>query len=415
MSCTGNGVKYLKLSFDEISACPLGKYFLSYMVEMNDNADITVRPVLNNKDKKTFARFPKSLYESDPKWVPPIWRDELNAYDKHHNPVLNNAEYLLCLAEKDGEVVGRNLIYVDNAFNEFNKSRVGFFGAFECINDADAAEALMETTESWLAERGMETVRGPIHPTAEIWGFLKEGFEESPVYMSPYNPPYYNTLLENLNYNRIMDLLVYEADAEKDYRLPERYERFARLLLDRHPEIRVRRLNPKRLEEEADNIWRVSNSSYVGNWGYVPVDKNIVEDMVKKLKPIIDSDAVWFVEDTSRLKADKVVGYALGFPDINPAVQKIGGKLFPFGFFRLMRGVKRERNYRLFGLAVLPRYQGMGLDVLLYVKLFQALEPRGVRLEANYILEDNYRIRNALEKLQMNQTKRYRIYEKPIV
>jgi ribosomal protein S18 acetylase RimI-like enzyme len=379
------------------------------------SGEITVRPVLNSKDKKAFVRFPKTLYDSDPQWVPPLWRDEMNGYDKRNNPILSNADYILCIAERNGEVVGRNLIYVDNAFNDFNKSRTGFFGAFESVNDRDTAEALMDTAEKWLAERGMEAVRGPIHPTAEIWGFLNEGFDRPPIYMSPYNPPYYNTLMNDLGYNRVMDLLVYEADGEKDYRLPERYARFAEHFLDRHPEIRVRKLNPKRLEEEADNVWRISNAAYVGNWGYVPVDKRVVEDMVNKLKPIIDADAIWFVEDTSRLKSDKVIGYALGFPDINPTVQRIGGRLFPFGFMRFMRGVRKERNYRLFGLAVLPRYQGMGLDVLLYVKLFQALKPKGVRLEANYILENNYRIRNALEKLEMVQTKRYRIYEKPIV
>jgi ribosomal protein S18 acetylase RimI-like enzyme len=106
------------------------------------------------------------------------------------------------------------------------------------------------------------------------------------------------------------------------------------------------------------------------------------------------------------------VGYALGFPDLNILLRRIRGRLLPFGFLTLLSGARRLRDYRLFGLAVLPAYHGMGLDVLLYVSLFEALQPRGVHLEANYILEDNARIRNALEKLELTRTKVYRVYEK---
>jgi ribosomal protein S18 acetylase RimI-like enzyme len=108
------------------------------------------------------------------------------------------------------------------------------------------------------------------------------------------------------------------------------------------------------------------------------------------------------------------VGYCLGFPDLNVIIKKIDGKMLPFGFLRLLGGKKNLTDYRLFGLAVHPDYQGMGLDVLLYVNLFDALKPRNIRLEANYILEDNLNIRNALEKLGMRKTREYRIFEKEL-
>ena len=108
------------------------------------------------------------------------------------------------------------------------------------------------------------------------------------------------------------------------------------------------------------------------------------------------------------------VGFALGFPDLNMILKKVDGRLFPLGFLRLLTGVKKLPDYRLFALAVLPRYQGKGLDVLLYLQIFRALSPKIRRLEANYILEDNLRIRNALEKLGLDRVKTYRVYEKGI-
>jgi ribosomal protein S18 acetylase RimI-like enzyme len=127
------------------------------------------------------------------------------------------------------------------------------------------------------------------------------------------------------------------------------------------------------------------------------------------LKPVLDPDAAWLAFDGRR-----AVGYSLGFPDINTILARIRGRLLPFGFLRLLTGVRKIRRYRLFGLAVLPEYQNRGIDVLLYVSLHDALAPRGVLLEANYILEDNFKIRNPLEKLQLRRSKSYRIYEKKI-
>ncbi|WP_455381599.1 hypothetical protein [Salinispira pacifica] len=377
--------------------------------------DLRIVTVEDRRALKAFVRLPESLYRGDPHWVPPLWHDEMRGYDRGHNPILRNSEFVLHLALRGGLPVGRNLVYVDHAFNEFNGSQTGFFGAFESEENGETSAALIDAAEKWLDSRGMEAVRGPIHPTAEIWGFLLRGFDRPPIMMSPYNPPWYNEHFERAGYFKVQDLLVYEADAARNYVMPDRFSRFAQTLLARHPYLRVRPLNRAHIRSEADNMWRISNAAYVGNWGYVPVDRHIVEDLVRRLKPIIDPDAVWFVEDTRRTEGEQAVGYALGFPDINPTLRRISGRLLPFGLPLLLAGARKERNFRLFALGVIPEYQGLGLDVLLYIVLFRALAPRNIRLEANYILEDNYRIRNALEKLGLEHIKTYRVYEKTLI
>jgi ribosomal protein S18 acetylase RimI-like enzyme len=244
---------------------------------------------------------------------------------------------------------------------------------------------------------------------AESWGFLQSGFDTSPVFMAPYNPPYYNEFMDMLGYAKAKDLLAYEGSPEKGYRIPARFEGFAERLLARRPGLALRKLSLKDLERDAEAVWSISNIAVADNWGYVPLDRGELMDMLKKLKPIADPEAVWFVED-----GGKPVGYALGFPDLNIVLKRIGGRIFPFGFLHVLLGTKKVKDYRLFGLAVLPEYHGLGLDVLLYVQLYRSLSQRIRRLEANYILEDNKSIRNALEKLALELVKVYRVYEKPL-
>jgi len=368
-----------------------------------------VREVRTKADMRAFVRLPERLYRADPCWAPPLWVDERGAYTPKKNAILRHSDYRLLLAESDGQVVGRSLAHVDHKFNEYYGTATGFFGAFECVNDLDAARALDEASVAWLAGRGMDRVRGPIHPVAESWGFLLEGFGTPPVFMASYNPAWYNDFMGRLGYAKVKDLLAYEGSTERGYRIPDRYSRFASRLLTAGGRYSVRTLSMKNLARDAEAILRISNIAIKDNWGFVPLDREEFLDMFRKLKPIADPEAIWLVEDRG-----ETIGYALGFPDLNVILRRTGGRLFPFGFLQLLFGIRGVKDYRLFGLAVLPEYQGKGLDVLLYTHLYKALSTRIRRMEANYILEDNANIRNALEKLGLDLVKTYRVYEKEI-
>ncbi len=358
---------------------------------------------------RTFIRFPASLYGTDPNWTPPLYAGERSAYDATRNPALAGGDSTVVLATRDGRVVGRNLVFTDPAFNDYYNTRTGFFGALETVNDQSVMQELLDHAAGWLRGRGMTRMRGPINPVVENWGFLVEGFDDPAVFLTPYNHPYYGVLAERSGLQKAKDLLAYVADGGYGYRIPERFTRFVDRYASRYPQITVRPIDLSRLREEAETIWRLSNASLADNWGYVPVDRQTMEDMVRRLKPILDPDAVWFVCDRGT-----PVGFCLGWPDINVILRRIRGRLWPTGFITLMTQRRKLSRYRLFGIGVLPEYHGRGLDTLLYLKLFERLQPRGIRLEANYILEDNPRIRNALEKMKMQLVKRYRVYEMPL-
>ncbi len=360
-------------------------------------------------DLRRFIKFPKELYTGDPLWVPPLWFDEKRAYKEKHNPILANSDYTLLILREGPRILGRCIPYIDRQFNDYYGTNTGLFGAFECVDDTSAAAVLIEGMEEWLRTKKVNRIRGPINPIAEYWGFLLDGDGKPPVFMTPHTPEYYISRFETHGYKKAMDLIAYEANRDGNYEIPERTRRFLSLLARKKPGISVRRFRKQSIIEDAEHIWRLTNISLADNWGYVPVDREVMLDMVKRLKPIIDPDAIWFVEDNGT-----PVGYCLGFPDLNIVLRKIDGRLFPSGFLRLLSKRKKLGHYRLFGLAVHPKYHNLGLDVLLYVSLFDALKPRGIRLEANYVLETNRSIRNALEKLKLTQIKSYRIFEKEL-
>ncbi len=367
--------------------------------------------VSNKKRMAEFVRLPWRIFKNHPCYVPPLWFDEKKAYTTETNPILKNSDFNLFLALDDsGAPIGRAIAYVDHAFNEFYKTKMGFFGAFDCIDNLEAGGALIRACEQWILSQGMDTIRGPIHPAAENWGFVYKGYESPPVYMSPWNPPYYHRFLTDGGYKKAKDLLVYEGDIYKGYRIPERFMNMCAVFEQRYPNLRIRRLDMRRIKRDAHSIWEISNIALKENWGYVPLDLGVMEDMLKKLKLIVDPDAVWIVEDNGQ-----AVGFCLGFPDINVILKRTKGRLFPFGWAALLFGAKRLRDYRLFGLAVHPDWQPMALDAIMYVNLYHHLKSKKVRMEANYILEDNYRIKNALEKLGLQHIKTYRIYEKPLI
>ncbi|MDD5017724.1 MAG: hypothetical protein PHO15_06475 [Eubacteriales bacterium] len=367
--------------------------------------------VKSKKEMRDFVHLPRMIHRDNPCYVPPIWMDEKNAYSSKDNPILANADFELFLVLDDEETpVGRTIAYVDHNFNRYYRVKMGFFGAFDCSDDDTAGRLLTRAAEEWLKEKGMETIRGPIHPVAENWGFVYKGYDSPPVYMSPWNPPYYHGFFTGYGYEKAKDLLVYEADIQSGYTLPPRFNEFCERFLKRCPGIKIRRLDMRRIKDDARSIWEISNTALANNWGYVPLELSVMEDMLRKLRLIVDPDAVWMVED-----AGKAVGFCLGFPDINMLLKRIKGKMLPFGWARLILGVKKLRDYRLFGLAVHPDWQGKALDALMYINLYKNLVAKKVRMEANYILEDNLNIKNALEKLGMRHSKTYRIYEKPLI
>lgn len=313
--------------------------------------------VHSKKEMRDFVRLPQKIFDGHPCYVPPLWMDEMKGYRAKTNPMLASSDFALLLVIDDkNQPVGRAIVYVDHKFNDFYQSNIGFFGAFECIDDALAAGTLIQAAEDWLKEKKVMTIRGPINPVAENWGFVLEGYDSPPVFMSPWNPPYYHAFFTDTGYEKVKDLLVYDADIKKGYTLPIRLDGFYEKFVKHYPGICIRRLDMSRLKEDARSIWEISNIALADNWGYVPVELPVMEDMLRKLKLVVDPDAVWMAEYNG-----KAIGFCLGFPDINILLKKMHGKLFPFGWARLLWGRPETAGLQAFRAGCSSRLAGEGI------------------------------------------------------
>jgi len=367
-----------------------------------------VRLVEARADKARFIELPYQLYRHDPIWVPPLRSEQWGQFDSQRNPMLNHCEYALFLL-LNPKPVGRVSAFVDHLAVETWGEPIGLFGSYECVEDDQGARSLLETARAWLRTRSMKRMRGPWSFASQEWGLVIEGFTPSPVIMAPYNPPYYNQQLAAFGLEKVKDLLVYYADVREGYEIPARYLTLTDKVQERY-RITTRPVNMSRLEEEIATLLSVANRSIAHNWGFYPVTEAEGIALARDLKPILNPEAVLIAEGPE----GQPIGFAMALPDVNVLLRGLNGRLWPLGWLKLLWGLPRLRQYRMWALGVVPEYQGKAVDSLLYRHLHQALYHRKVRLEINYVLEDNAPMNNALRNLGVKDLRRYRVYEMAI-
>jgi GNAT superfamily N-acetyltransferase len=365
-----------------------------------------IHPVETRSDLKAFIQFPYNHYRDDPVWVAPLRFDQRNLFSPKHNPFLDHTETQLFLLKQDGHLIGRIAAFIDRIAADYWGELIGLFGYYECIQDPAAGRLLLETAREWLVERGCTKMRGPWSFVSQEWGSVVEGFTPSPVIMGPYNPPYYNDDYAAFGLEKVQDMLCWYVSAAEGYDIPERYLRLTDTVAERY-KVRVRRINLKDYDSEVQHILALSNSSIIGNWGYSPVTDAEGQAMARDLKLVVQERGVLFAEDQD----GEVIGFAIALPDLNSLIKGLDGRLFPFGIFKLLFGLPRLKRYRLFGLGVIPAYQGKAIDSLLYRELYHSLYTEDTWVEINYVLDDNWPMINAINKLGATPLRRYRVYE----
>jgi ribosomal protein S18 acetylase RimI-like enzyme len=370
---------------------------------------LNIRPVETKKDLAEFIELPYRFYRSDPVWIPPLRSDQWNQFASKTNPMLDHCEYTLFLLQNEHGTIGRISAFIDRLAVKSWGEPIGLFGSFECIADDAAARKLLDAAQAWLGARGMKFMRGPWSFASQEWGLVVEGFEPSPVIMAPYNPPRYNDHLEKFGLSKIKDLLVYYVDSKEGYKIPERYLRLTNRIQEKL-KVTVRSVDMRNLENEVATFVRLANRSIANNWGFYPVTEEEGKAIARDMKPVVDPKLLLFAEDAN----GEAIGFAMALPDINSLLKGLDGRLFPFGWAKLLFGLPRLRQFRMWALGVIPEYHGQAVDALMYRKLYEILARRDVRLEVNYVLEDNYPMNNAVKNLGAKPLRRYRVYQKSI-
>jgi len=371
---------------------------------------LVVKPVTSRAEQKQFVNLPWKLYEGDPNWVPPLLSDHKGLLGYKRHPFHEDAEMQTFLATRHGEVCGRIAAIVYHAHNRRANEKRGFFGFFECVDDQQVANALFQAAGAWLRERGMTAVRGPANPSLNYeWGLLVEGFDTPPTFMITYNKPYYGRLVEGAGFQKVQDLYAFWGHIDMVSKLDKKLWFIGNEAKQRF-NVKVRPMHRRRFREEVEMFLRVYNASLIGTWGFVPLSPSEIKVLAAGLKHLIAPELAVVAEVDGA-----PIGACLGLLDFNPRIKSIGGRLFPFGFLKLIRNPRQIKKLRVISINVVPEYQRWGLGVVLLGGLIKPMQEWGIQdVEFSWVLESNTLSRGSLQKGGARLDKTFRIYDRDL-
>lgn len=369
---------------------------------------------VNANDKRQLRRFidfPHDLYAGDPNYVPMLYMEQEALLNPAKSPFFRHSTAAYFLALQDDKVVGRIAAILNRNHIAFTGRQEGFFGFFDAINDQAVANALLDAAAAWLLQQGVSKVCGPTNfSTNETCGLLVENFDEPPTIMMTYNKPYYIELIEKYGFAKQVDLLCYLLPTDE---MPDKVVAMGDDLEARLAKrgITIRQIDMKRFKQELQNFLPVYNESWAENTGFVPMTDDEINQIAKDMRPVIDPDFVYFAE-----KDGKTIGVSLTVPNVNEAQIKLNrGRLFPFGIFKLLLGLRKIKTVRIIALGTLKEYRRLGIDVCFYIRNIKTAKRKGIiHGEASWILENNDAMNRALEHINGRVYRKYRLYEKNI-
>lgn len=366
---------------------------------------VIVTPVSSKKELKQFIKFPWEIYKDNPHWVPPLLMDIKDRLNTEKTPFYKHAERELFLARRDGKIVGRIGAIKNDMHNKHSNDNVGFFGFFECINDQDVANALFDAAKEWLKSKGFDAMRGPANPSSnDEYGFLLEGFDDSPRLMMAYTHKYYLDLSEGYGFKKEKDLYAYKLETEK-VRSSDKLRRVADIARKRAG-ITIRPVDMKNFKAELEKVKYVYNKAWAPNWGFVPMTEEEIDVFAKEYKPLIEPEIVLIGEINN-----EPVGFSLVLRDYNFIFKKLNGRLFPFGY-KLLTERKAIPWSRIITLGIIPEFQKRGLDAVFYWEIVNRAYDIGISMgEASWILEDNDMMNRGAQVMNGELYKQYRIYQ----
>jgi GNAT superfamily N-acetyltransferase len=380
-------------------------------------SDLTISVVENKRDLMSFISFPWKVYEDSQFWVPPLVSERVAFLDPDHNPFFQHAKAAYYLARRSTGVVGTIAAFTNELYNEFQGTNVGFFGFFEVLEDHEAAEALLQTAVDWARDAGHDSIIGPAQfSTNDEVGLLIDGFDDTPRILMTYNPPYYQTFIEDAGFEKAMDLWAYALDIE-NFRenMPDKLIRVTEKVRERKNFV-VRKIRMSEFFQEVDRIKPIYNKSWERNWGFVPMTDAEFGKLAKDLKPLLDPHVVILVEQEG-----ETIGFGLSLPDLcqplrlaypRPGVNETLTTIKLAWHWK----VRRQVNWlRVFALGVLPEYRGTGVDALMYIETAKEAIKRGYKwAEMSWILENNEMMNRSIKMLGGKVYKTYRMYEKKV-
>ena len=374
---------------------------------------ITILPVTTKKDLARFIDFPHDLYEGDKNYVPELFIAQRDMLTKGKHPSLKHIDLQLFIAEDSvgtsgtKMIVGRIAAIHNKNHISFTQDNSGFFGFFDVIKNYDIARLLLDTASTWIQDKGLKGVLGPVNfSTNDPCGLLINGFDQPPQVMMTYNKPYYQAFIEQYGFKKRMDLFSYWFNSDT---IPERVMTLAKNIEQRlgRNGITIRTVNLKKFKEEVKGIKRIYNEAWDKNWGFVPFTDEEFDYVAKDMKLILDKDFVLIAE-----KNREIIGFCLALPNINEVQKDVTrGRLLPTGIFKLLANKSKIKSLRVITLGVLDPYRMLGIEACFYTRITEYVRKKGlIGGEASWILENNEMMNRELQNIGSRIYKTHRLY-----
>ena len=374
---------------------------------------LEIREIHSKRELKQFIQFANDLYADCPYYCPPLFFDEMNCFNPEKNPALEVCEFQLWMAYREGKPVGRVAGIINHRANEKWGVKKVRFGWFDFIDDLEVSCALLDTVVAWGKAHGMDELNGPVGFTDfDHEGLLLEGYEYLAVMASLYNYPYYVKHVDAYGLTKEVDWIEIQVYPPLEW--TERLDRISKMVKERSKVHIVKVKNSRELVKRFGiSYMDIIDQAYQKLYNFQPMtekQKNYYKNMYF---PLLNFDFVTLIANEN----EELVGVGLGMPDIAEALRKCGGKLFPFGWYHLLKALKAKKMYSFCFLliAVRPDYQDRGLNVLCLEDQIPRFDTYGIRkLETTNMLETNTKIISYFTQFPHKQHKRHRAYIKKI-
>jgi GNAT superfamily N-acetyltransferase len=368
---------------------------------------LIIQPAVTRREKKQFLELPWLTNRGDPHWIPPLRQNQEEMVGYRRNPFYDDAEGQTFLALSDGKPVGRVMAILNHAHNRVHKENRGFFGFFESIDDQEVAAGLFAAVRGWFQERNITALRGPMNPSMNHeCGLLVEGFDTPPFFMMTHNPPYYQRLIENCGFAKVEDMFAFHGRTDMLQALDKKLGFIVEECRKRF-DIKLRRMDRKNFGRDVRLFLDIYNQALVGTWGFVPMSTAEIDHMAAGMKQLIAPEMTTIAEIDGR-----PVGCQFGLLDYNTRIKQIDGRLFPFGFLRLLWNKRAIKRVRLISTNVIPEYQKWGLGLVIAARLVPEVRDWGIEeVEFSWVLESNKLSYGTLKRGGAQITKRYRIFD----
>ncbi|MBR6346743.1 MAG: N-acetyltransferase [Bacteroidales bacterium] len=375
---------------------------------------VDIKRVESGAELKAFVNFPTELYKHCPQYVPSLFEGEIDSFNPKTNPAYEFCHAALFLAYKDGKIAGRVAAIVNEIANrDWNHKEVRF-GWLDFIDDSEVSKALINAVEEFGKSLGMTSVVGPLGFTDfDNEGMVVDGFKEVSTFMLKYNAAYYPAHLEALGFEKVIDWLEYRIYVPD--KVPERVTRMMDIVKDRY-NLGIHKASKREIRKKGygRKIFELINKAYKNLFDFTLLPDKMIDYYVNVFLGILDMNYVILVEDKSD---GRLVGVAVAMPSVANAAKKARGRLFPFGWFHIMKSLylKHEDAVELLIIGVDPEYRNRGVNAIIFAEMIPRLHKGGFKYaESNAELETNLQVQNQWNPYVKRLQRRRRVYGKSL-